>query len=101
MSITLSLNKRDPSKGVKLEFLTTEDEPEAAWVELSKRFVSDMYFYMPKETGWFHQSGVTPDNRPSNYHMFEFWMFDKDPDLVIAKSREIAEHLGLPLLIAL
>jgi hypothetical protein len=84
-----------------LEFRATEDEPEASWVELSKRFVSDVYNFMPRETGWFHQTGVTPDNRPSRYHMFEFWMFDKDPKLVITKVQEIGEHLDLPLTVTL
>lgn len=100
MSITLSLNKRDPSKGVKLEFWAKDEIAESAWVDLSKRFVEHVYTLMPRETGWFHQSGTNPDNRPSNYHMFEFWQFDKNPDLVRSKSKEIAALIGLPLEIA-
>lgn len=101
MSIALSLNKRDPSKGVMLEFHATNDEASAAWVELSQKFVELVYSLMPRETGWFHQSGVRPDRKSSNYHMFEFWQFDKDPDLVRNKVREIANLLGLPLEIAI
>jgi hypothetical protein len=97
MAITLSLNKKDPWKGVKLEFYATDDEPEAAWVEVSQDFVGHVYSLMPKETGWFHQSGVKPDNSPSNYHMFEFWLFDIHAELVRAKSKEIADLMGLPL----
>ncbi len=101
MSVTLSLNKRDPSKGVKLEFWAKDELPESKWVALSERFVALVYATMPRETGWFHQSGTSPDNRPSNYHMFEFWQFDKNPDLVRTKSSEIAGLLGLPIEISI
>lgn len=100
VSIVLSLNKRDPSKGVKLEFWAKDEQPESAWVETSKRFVELVYAHMPRETGWFHQSGTNPDNRPSNYHMFEFWQFDKEPDLVRSKAKEIAVLMGIPIEIA-
>jgi hypothetical protein len=33
--------------------------------------------------------------------MFEFWMFDKDPKLVITNVQEIGEHLDLPLTVTL
>jgi hypothetical protein len=95
MAISLSLNKRDPFKGVQLEFQVTNDEPETAWVDLSRTFVSEVYASMPKETGWFHQSGVRPDDRPSNYHMFEFWNFQNHDDLVREKCKELASRLGI------
>lgn len=97
MAITLSLNKNDPWKGVKLEFRASEDVPDDQWIELSRRFVREIYSNMPRETGWFHQSGCLMFDEPSRYHMFEFWNFAQKKDVVREHSISIARTLGLEL----
>lgn len=91
----LRLCDTDPGKGVKLEYYVAEDDPDLD--EKVRTFASLVYQDMPRETGWFHQSGLGPDGRYYNYQMFEFWAFDRDPALVLEHSRKIAETIGMTL----
>ena len=94
MAIRLSLNQRDPSKGVCLEFRADVDDD---WVEPSLEFVQLVRQLMPRETQWFHQTGVRPDGKPSSYHSIEFWNYARHSEVIKAQSTAIAAALGYPL----
>lgn len=98
LMISYVLRNDDPHKGVMLELHVLNPRDEDA-MRTAQEFCHKVYSSMPKESGWFHQSGVTPDNRPSDYHMFEFWNFLAMPEVVIQTAKEIGEELGLDLVI--
>ncbi len=87
------LSDKDRFKNVSLEYYVEPNDPKLK--EKVEAFVRLVYTEMPRETGWFHQSGVYPDDRVSEYHMFEFWHYERDPGLVIERSKQIAKTLVL------
>lgn len=83
-----------PDKGFMLEFVTLFQTDHT--VALSTDFVYCARHDLPKAAGAFHQSGVTIDNRPSEYHAFEMWTFDKCAKEVHDIAKEFTEvELGL------
>lgn len=90
----LKLRDTDRMKGVMFEYYVAEDDPQLD--EKVSVFVKHVYTDMPRETGWFHQSGSGPD-RLSNYQMFEFWDFNRHSDLVIEHCKKIADAIGMQL----
>lgn len=95
MTIKLSLHKNDPSRGVVLEFHAKNAT--VAELEKAEEFRAAVYDSMPRETGWFHQGGCRPDSKPSDWHLFEFWQYDRHAATVLEHSHAIALALGLPL----
>ncbi|WP_315921429.1 hypothetical protein [Mesorhizobium sp. SP-1A] len=94
----LKLGRPLPDKGYALEFRTLKKSD--VTVDLSERFSVLATIKLPREASPFHQSGVTPDGRPSDYHMFEFWNFEKHAASVYEAATEIANELGLKLVVS-
>lgn len=91
----LKLGRPLADKGYALEFVTLKKSD--VTIDLSERFSVLARTTLPREASPFHQSGVTPDGRPSDYHMFEFWNFEKHATSVYEAVAGIAIELGLEL----
>lgn len=91
----LKLGRPLPDKGYALEFRTLKKTD--VTIDLSEQFSALARTTLPRESSPFHQSGVTPDGRSSDYHMFEFWNFEKHASLVYEATAGIAKELGLEL----
>lgn len=91
----LKLGRPLPDKGYALEFRTLKKSD--VTVDLSERFSVLARTTLPREASPFHQSGATPDGRPSDYHMFEFWNFEKHASSVYEAAAGIAKEIGLEL----
>lgn len=91
----ISLAKPLPDKGVMLEFKTVKKTE--ATITLSEEFRIMAMNDLPRQAHAFHQSGVTFDGRPSEYHAFEMWAFDNCAMEVHTAAEEIASQLGLKL----
>ncbi|QIG77449.1 hypothetical protein EVB61_121 [Rhizobium phage RHph_TM21B] len=84
---------RPSGKGVCLEFARTND------YETATKFKDLFYEFMPKKFGWFHQGGHNHNGEPSDWHMFEFWSYEKYPLGIKCYSVVLADMLGLPLMV--
>lgn len=91
----ISLAKPLPDKGVMLEFKTVKKTKET--IALSEQFRILAKNDLPPQAHAFHQTGVTFDGRPSEYHAFEMWAFDNSAIDVHTAAKEIANTLGLKL----
>ena len=78
-------------KGVCLEWFYPEEG------DRGEEFAREMYVSCPRATGWFHQGGLP--NMKGGWHLFEFWNYDRDPELVITFCKAIAEQFGKTLTI--
>lgn len=73
----------------KNELLRLEFFWEGRFAEAQK-FQELVFTTMPKETGWFHQGGFSPD---TDWRLFEFWTVKNQLPIIRRVCSEIAKEL--------